>query len=124
VDPIPRAAIAAHSDHLLWQGRVANPATAPPAGTPRRRGRGPQTKAQNPLVRLMPSRDAVRAFLHALRVPLDTDQAERDPRRLKVQQKSSGGFRPALGAAATSRRSASTGARCGPPSNASSPALP
>jgi len=103
LDPLARAAIAAHYDHLLWQGRAANPATAPPADRPRRRGRRPQTKAQNLLDRLTVYRDEVLAFLHDLRVPFDNNQAERDLRMLKVQQKISGGFRTATGAAAFAR---------------------
>ena len=84
VDPITRAAITAHYDHLLWQGWAANPWTAPPADRPRRRGRPPQTKAQNLLDRLRAHRDSVLAFLHDLRVPFDNHQAERDLRMLKV----------------------------------------
>jgi transposase len=103
VDPVTRAVITAHYDHLLWQGRAANPATAPPAGTPRRRGCLPQTKAQNLLDRLTTYRAAVLAFVDDLRVPFDNNQAERDLRMLKVQQKISGGFRTAAGAAAFAR---------------------
>jgi transposase len=103
LDPVVRATIAAHSDHLLWQGRAANPATAPPEGSPRRPGPRPQTKAQNLLDRLTTSRDAVLAFVHDLRVPFDNDQAERDLRMRKVQQKISGGFRTATGAATFAR---------------------
>ena len=103
VDPVTRAAIIAHYDHLLWQGWAANPWTAPPADRPRRRGWPPQTKAQNLLDRLRVHRGAVLAFLDDLRVPFDNNQAERDLRMLKVQQKISGGFRTATGAAAFAR---------------------
>jgi transposase len=103
LDPVTRAVIIAHYDHLLWQGWVANPWTAPPADRPRRRGRPPQTKAQNLLDRLRAHRDSVLAFLDDLRVPFDNNQAERDLRMLKVQQKISGGFRTATGAAAFAR---------------------
>src|SRR4029450_11722342 len=88
---------------LLWQGWAANPWTAPPADRPRRRGRPPQSKAQNPLDRPRAHRGAVLAFLDDLRVPFDNNQAERDLRMLKVQQKISGGFRTATGAAAFAR---------------------
>jgi len=103
VDPVTRAVITAHYDHLLWQGWVANPWTAPPADRPRRRGRPPQTRAQNLLDRLRAHRASVLAFLDDLRVPFDNNQAERDLRMLKVQQKISGGFRTATGAAAFAR---------------------
>jgi len=103
VDPVTRAVITAHYEHLLWQGWAANPPTAPPADRPRRRGCRPQTKAQNLLDRLRTHRGAVLAFLDDLRVPFDNNQAERDLRMLKVQQKISGGFRTAPGAARFAR---------------------
>jgi transposase len=97
------ATLDAHYDHLLWQGREANPAPAPPADRPPRRGRTKRTKAQNLLARLTTHRAAVLAFVRDLRVPFDNNQAERDLRMLKVQQKIAGGFRSADGAAAFAR---------------------
>lgn len=109
LDESVRATIAAHYDHLLAQGRAANPPLAPtaslaPAATPPpKRGRPKQTKAQNLLDRLATHRTAVLAFVDDLRVPFDNNQAERDLRMLKVQQKISGGFRSPTGAATFAR---------------------
>jgi len=93
------ATIEAHYGHLLAQGTAANPPLPPPATTPPKRGRPKQTKAQNLLDRLTTHRAAVLAFVHDLRVPFDNNQAERDLRMMKVQQKISGGFRSSHGAA-------------------------
>jgi transposase len=99
------ATIEAHYDHLLAQGRAANPPLALPTGAtaPPKRGRPKHTKAQNLLARLTTHRDAVLAFVHDLQVPFDNNQAERDLRMLKVQQKISGGFRSPAGAATFAR---------------------
>jgi transposase len=107
LDAVTRATFAAHYEHLLAQGRAANPPPAappdPPPGTPKRRGRQKQTKAQNLLDRLTAHRAAVLAFLDDFRVPFDNNLAERDLRMLKVQQKIAGGFRSKDGAAAFAR---------------------
>src|SRR5262249_42015692 len=85
---------------LLAAGHAANP---PPARRPRQRGRVKQTPAQSLLERLWLGQDQVLAFLDDLSIPFDNNQAERDLRMLKVQQKVSGSFRSARGAAAFAR---------------------
>ncbi len=82
-------------------GLAANP---PPARGPRRRrGRIKQLPARNLLERLWLDKDQVLAFLDDLTVPFDNNQAERDLRMLKVQQKVSGCFRSDHGAEAFAR---------------------
>lgn len=104
LDEITRATLDAHYDHLLDQGRAANPLPPPlPEGTPPRRGRPKQTKSQNLLDRLDTRHHEVLAFLDDFAVPFDNNQAERDLRMMKVQQKISGGFRSPAGAAAFAR---------------------
>ena len=85
----------ARYETLLASGLAANP---PPARGPRRRGRIKQTPARNLLERLWLGQDAVLAFLSDLAIPFDNNQAERDLRMLKVQQKVSGSFRSDRGA--------------------------
>jgi transposase len=104
LDERTRATLDAHYDHLLDQGRTANPLPPPPPeGTPPRPGKRKQTKAQNLLDRLDTHRREVLAFVDDFAVPFDNNQAERDLRMLKVQQKISGGFRSSAGAATFAR---------------------
>lgn len=82
-------------DRILAQGEQLNP---PPQKEKKSRGRPKQSPARNLLDRLRNHRDAVLAFLIHPAIPFDNNQAERDIRSIKVQQKISGSFRSAYGA--------------------------
>jgi transposase len=82
---------------LLATGHAANPPPDPQVRRPRHRGRMKQTPAQNLLEHLWLGQDQVLAFLNDLTIPFDNNQAERDLRMLKVQQKISGAFRSVAG---------------------------
>jgi transposase len=100
--PAARDAFVARYRALLADGYAANP---PPERRPDgpKRGRLKQSTARNLLDRLATREAEVLAFLHDWAVPFDNNQAERDLRMLKVQQKVSGTFRDPAGADAFCR---------------------
>ena len=97
-----RASLVARYGELLCQGVAANP-LSPPAHGPPQRGRRKQSPVRNLLDRLFQHQHEVLAFLEDFAVPFDSNQAERDLRMLKVQQKISGSFRSTAGAEAFCR---------------------
>jgi transposase len=97
-----RAHLVARYHELLCEGVRANPLPPPPPG-PSKPGRRKQPPARNLLDRLFQHQHEVLAFLDDFAVPFDNNQAERDLRMLKVQQKISGTFRSPAGAVAFCR---------------------
>jgi len=63
-----------------------------------KRGKNPKTKARNLLDRFIEHKERILRFLTDLKVPFENNQAERDIRMMKLQQKISGTFRKARGA--------------------------
>jgi transposase len=99
VDEAARARLVARYQRLLVDGERANP---PPR--PRRGGRGHRRQPRSPATRLLDRldthRDEVLRFLDDLQVPFTNNQAERDLRMVKLQQKISGCWRTLTGAEA------------------------
>ena len=90
------ASIRAAYDTVIAAGHVANPPLTPSP----RRGRARKTKAANLLARLDNYADDVLRFAADFNVSFDNNEAERQVRMVKVQQKISGGFRTKAGATA------------------------
>lgn len=89
-------------DEILAEGYQANPPPPTPKQSEhskRTPGRPKQSPARNLLDRLSQGKWAVLRFLHDFAVPFDNNQAERDLRMIKVQQKVSGCFRTEVGVA-------------------------
>lgn len=101
-----RDSFRARYEALLGEGLACNPQPPPAAiagAAPRRRGRHKQAPVRNLLDRLWTYEHEVLLFLDDFAVPFDNNQAERDLRMVKVQQKISGTFRSAAGAQAFCR---------------------
>jgi len=87
---------------LLASGFAAQPQPSA-EDVPKRGGRRKQTAAKNLLDDLLRRAEQVLAFLDDLSIPFTNNQAERDLRMVKVQQKIAGTFRTESGATAFCR---------------------
>lgn len=102
LDLLVLARLLCRYDEILAEGYRANPPPAPPkksAQGKRLPGRTKQSPARNLLDRFSQRKWEVLRFLHDFAVPFDNNQAERDLRMIKVQQKVSGCFRTQEGVA-------------------------
>lgn len=82
---------------IVKKGLEENP--LPAAETmPKKRGRRKKSKGRNLAERFANFADEILAFAEDFKIPFDNNQAERDLRMMKVQQKISGGFRSRGGA--------------------------
>ena len=90
-----RRELEARYEDGIKQGLQKHPHVGKPSG---QRGRGKQSTEHNLLRRLESKQSEVLAFLHEIDLPFDNNQAERDLRMMKVQQKISGCFRSEAGA--------------------------
>src|SRR5436305_15232442 len=97
LDVLVLARLLRRYEEILTEGYLANPPAPPPEK--RTRGRPKQSPARNLLNRLSQGKWAVLRFLLDFAVPFDNNQAERDLRLIKVQQKVSGCFRTEEGVA-------------------------
>lgn len=82
-------------EQVIARGHEQNP---PPVARTGARGPIARSKTANLHRRLDEHREEVLRFAHDLRVPFDNNQAERDLRMIKLQQKISGGWRTIEGA--------------------------
>jgi len=102
VPPLERDDWVARYFEILAAGYAAQP-PPPPSPVESQKGRPKQSQAKNLLDALMVRAEQVLALLDDLRIPFTNNQAERDLRWAKVQQKIAGTFRSATGATAFCR---------------------
>lgn len=88
---------------IIQEGIEENPPPDITKDQVKKRGKTAQTKAKNLLDRFMLYKEQILRFLNDLRVAFDNNQAERDIRMMKLQQKISGTFRSIEGAVAFCR---------------------
>ena len=92
-----REELEARYEQWIKVGQLAHPAVEKKQV---KQGRAKQSTEHNLLKRLSQRKDEVIAFLRQIELPFDNNQAERDLRMMKVQQKVSGCFRSEAGAKA------------------------
>lgn len=85
-------------DEIAKIGIEENPAPIIPHCQSKKRGKKSQSKPKNLLDRFIGYKDDILRFIHDFDVPFENNQAERDVRMMKVQQKISGTFRSTQGA--------------------------
>lgn len=84
-------------DEIIAKGYLEDPPVPIDPAKKKKPGRVAQSKGRNLLDRLKNFKDSVLGFMNSFSVPFDNNQAERDVRMLKVQQKISGTFRSEQG---------------------------
>jgi transposase len=82
---------------IVKKGLAENPLPAAD-DLPKKRGRRKKSKSRNLVERFASYADEILAFAEDFTIPFDNNQAERDLRMMKVQQKISGSFRSRDGA--------------------------
>lgn len=91
--PTEAAAYEFRYDEILDLGDKENPIDMKAMTKGNTRGRTARSKARNLLDRMKLYKKDVLRFMYDLEIPFDNNQAERDIRMCKLQQKISGGFR-------------------------------